>query len=83
MGISGMWVDDANTDKTDSYSLLNATLGFDMTFGKFSVLLSGGIDNFLDEIYVGFTNTNSANGRFYEAGAPRNYYLSLNLGYTF
>jgi iron complex outermembrane recepter protein len=83
MGISGMWVDDANTDQTDAYNLLNATLGFDMTFGKFNILLSGGIDNLLDEIYVGFTNTNSANGRFYEAGAPRNYYLSLNLGYTF
>lgn len=83
LGIDGMWVDDANSDKTEGYHLLNATLGFDMTFGKFNLLLSGGIDNIFDEIYVGFTNTNSANKRYYEAGAPRNYYLSLNLGYTF
>jgi len=32
-GISGLWVDDANTDKTEGYSLLNAVLGLDMKFG--------------------------------------------------
>jgi iron complex outermembrane receptor protein len=83
MGISGMWVDDANSDETDSYNLVNAVLGFDLNFGNFNILLSGGMDNILDVTYVGFTNTNSANGRFYEAGAPRNWYISLNLGYTF
>ena len=83
MGISGMWVDDANTAETDAYNLLNAVLGFDMTFGNFNILLSGGLDNIFDVTYVGFTNTNSANKRYYEAGAPRNFYLSLNLGYTF
>jgi iron complex outermembrane receptor protein len=83
MGIDGLWVDDANTDKTDAFNLLNAVLGFDMSFGSFSIMLSGGLDNIFDAVYVGFTNTNSANKRFYEAGAPRNYYLALNLGYTF
>ena len=82
-GISGLWVDDANTDKTNSYNLLNAVLGIDMKFGGFNVLLSGGVNNIFDEIYVGFTNTNSADKRFYEAGAPRDYFVTLNLGYTF
>jgi hypothetical protein len=54
-----------------------------MTFGKFNTLISVGIDNMFDEIYVGFTNTNSADKRFYEAGAPRNYFATINLGYTF
>jgi iron complex outermembrane receptor protein len=83
MGISGLWVDDANTDQTDGYDLINAVVGLDMKFGGFNILLSGGIDNIFDEIYVGFTNTNSANGRFYEAGAPRSYFVSVNFGYTF
>lgn len=83
MGISGMYVDDANTAKTDAYNLLNATLGLDMTFGKWSILLAGGIENITNLTYVGFTNTNSANHRYYEAGAPRNYYLTVNVGYTF
>ena len=83
MGISGLWVDDANTDKTDGYNLVNVNLGLDMRFGKFNIMLSGGVENIFNEIYVGFTNTNSANKRFYEAGAPRNYFLSVNLGYSF
>jgi len=83
MGISGLWVDDANSDKTDGYNLLNTVLGLDMNFGNFNMMVSGGVDNIFDEIYVGFTNTNSANKRFYEAGAPRNYFVTVNLGYMF
>jgi iron complex outermembrane receptor protein len=83
IGVSGLWVDDANTDKTSSYQLLNAVLGLDMEFGKFNILMSGSMNNMLDVLYVGFTNTNSAERRFYEAGEPRNYFVSLNLGYTF
>jgi len=82
-GISGLWVDDANTDETAPYNLLNSVLGVDMRFGKFSLLLSGGVNNIFDAVYVGFTNTNSSDKRFYEAGAPRDYFVSLNLGYTF
>lgn len=82
-GISGLWVDDANTDKTDGYSLLNALVGFDFKFGKFNAQLSGGVNNIFDAVYVGFTNTNSANKRYYEPGAPRDLFCTLNLGYTF
>lgn len=82
-GISGLWVDDANTDKTEAYQLLNSVLGVDMKFGKFNMLISGGVNNMLDVVYVGFTNTNSADRRFYEAGAPRNFFFSINLGYRF
>ncbi len=82
-GISGMYVDDENTDKTKGYNLLNGLLGIDLRFGKFNLMASGGVNNVFDEVYVGFTNTNSANKRFYEAGAPRDYFASVNLGYTF
>jgi iron complex outermembrane receptor protein len=82
-GISGMWVDDANSAKTNAYNLVNSTLGFDMKFGHFNFLVTGGVNNIFDEIYVGFTNTNSADKRYYEAGAPRDWFLSVNLGYTF
>ncbi|MEA3477099.1 MAG: TonB-dependent receptor [Bacteroidota bacterium] len=83
MGVSGLWVDDANSDQTDAYNLLNTVLGLDMNFGKLNILLSGSLNNMLDVVYVGFTNTNSADRRFYEAGEPRNYYVSLNIGYRF
>ncbi|GBD88180.1 vitamin B12 transporter BtuB [bacterium BMS3Abin03] len=83
MSVSGLWVDDANSDKTNAYNILNTVLGFDMLFGKFNLMISGGMNNITDLVYVGFTNTNSTTGRFYEAGEPRNYFGSLNLGYTF
>jgi iron complex outermembrane receptor protein len=82
-GVSGLWVNDANSAKTDAYNLLNTVLGFDMIFGDFNIMLSAGVNNIFDVVYVGFTNTNSANSRFYEAGEPRNYYGSLNIGYKF
>ena len=82
-GISGLWVDDANSDETAPYSLLNSVVGVDIRFGKFNLMFSGGVNNIFDAKYVGFTNTNSADKRFYEAGAPRDYFVSLNLGYRF
>jgi outer membrane receptor protein involved in Fe transport len=82
-GISGLWVDDANSDKTDAYNLLNGLVGLDLRFGKFNLMASGGVNNIFDVIYVGFINTNSVNQRFYEAGAPRDWFCSVNLGYTF
>jgi iron complex outermembrane receptor protein len=82
-GIGGMWVDDANSDETNGYNLFNVLAGMDLKFGKFNIMLSGGVNNLFDEVYVGFTNTNSANLRFYEAGAPRDWNCSINVGYTF
>ena len=81
--VSGMWVDDANSDKTESYSILNAGIGFDMLFGNFNLLISGGVNNISDKVYVGFININSSNGRYYEAGEPQSFYAGINLGYSF
>ena len=81
--ISGMFVNDANFDETEGYQILNSTLGLDMLWGGFNVLLSGGVNNIFDQSYVGFININSANGRFYEAGEPQSFFASLKFGYQF
>jgi iron complex outermembrane receptor protein len=81
--ISDMYVDDANSDKAEKYSLINLTLGFDMLFNRFNLLISGGMNNIADKKYVAFININSTSGRFYEGGEPRSYFLSVNLGYNF
>jgi len=81
--VSGMHVDDANSDKTDDYTTLNAGIGLDMVFGKFNLLLSGGVNNISDLVYAGFVNINSSNGQYYEAGEPRNFYGGINFGYAF
>ncbi|MGB5287606.1 MAG: TonB-dependent receptor [Ignavibacteriaceae bacterium] len=81
--VTGMWVDDANSDKTTDYTNLNAGIGFDMLFGNFNILISGGINNIADKVYVGFININSSNGRFYEPGEPQSFYGGINFGYAF
>jgi iron complex outermembrane recepter protein len=81
--VTGMYVDDANSDKTDSYQLVDPLLGIDANFGGVNVLLSGGVSNLFDETYVGFVNINSTSGEFYEAGSPRAYFVGLNIGSSF
>ncbi len=81
--VSGMYVDDANSELTSDYDVLNASLGLDFIFGKFDILASLGVNNIFDKTYVGFVNINSSDRRFYEAGEPRNFYGGINLGYSF
>jgi|WetSurSiteA1Bulk_404760.scaffolds.fasta_scaffold01404_3 iron complex outermembrane recepter protein len=87
--VSEMYVNDANyfseedPGKTESYTMLNAGIGLDMVFGKFNLLINGGVNNIADDVYVGFININSSNGSFYEAGEPRSFYGGINLGYAF
>lgn len=81
--ISGMYVDDANSAKTEGYTLLNTDAGATMAFGDFNIQASLGLSNILDQVYVGFININSANGQYYEAGEPFYWYAGFNLGYNF
>jgi iron complex outermembrane receptor protein len=86
--VSEMYVNDENyfeesNGRTEDYTTLNAGIGLDMVFGKFNLLLSGGVNNITDLVYAGFVNINSSNGRFYEAGEPRNFYGGINFGYAF
>lgn len=80
--VSGMYVNDKNSEKSDSYNLLNFLVGIDQRFGKFNIMLSSGINNIFDKHYVGFININSTSGRFYELGEPRTFFVNLNFGYT-
>ena len=79
--ISEMFVNDANSEQTNAYQILNSTLGFEMFLGNFNILLSGGINNILDKTYVGFININSVKGNFYEAGEPKTFFAALKLSY--
>ena len=83
LGISGVWVDDANSAKTDSYNLVNTLLGLNMKFGHFVFTLSGGVNNIFNRVYAGDSNLNSADKRFYDAGSPRDFTGAVNFGYSF
>ena len=77
-----MYVDDANSDQTDAYQVLNSNLGFEVFLDNFNILLSGGINNILNNTYVGFININSSSGRYYEVGEPQSFFVSLKLNYV-
>lgn len=81
--VSGMTVDDANSEKSKGYQVLNSTVGLDMVFGQFNVLATAGMNNMMDKTYAAFININSTRGEFYEAGEPRSYFLGLTAGYRF
>jgi iron complex outermembrane receptor protein len=80
---SGLYGDDANREKSESYALVDLTVGMDTTVGPLSLLASAGVNNVFDEIHVGFVNINSASREFYEAGEPRTWYAGLDLGHRF
>lgn len=80
--ISGLYTDDKNSEQSDAYNLWNFMLGLDYRLGYINLIVSGGINNIFNKKYVAFININSTQGRFYELGEPRIYFLNLNLAYN-
>ena len=78
---SKVYVDDANSDATDSYSVLNWHAGIRRTFGEWTMRGFVRIDNLTDEDYVGSVVVNAANDRFFEPAPGRTYYVGLSVGF--
>lgn len=77
--VSAMYVDDANSESADGFQVIGVTMGIEMNVKPFQIICSAGIHNLFDEQYVSFININSTDRRFYEAGAPRNYFTALKI----
>ncbi|RZU02305.1 TonB-dependent receptor family protein [Rivibacter subsaxonicus] len=71
-------VNDLNRDFAHGFATvaLRASQGFDLGAGGRIEALAR-IDNLFDRVYAGSVIVNEANSRFFEPGAPRNYYLGL------
>ena len=80
---SKVFVNDANTDFADAYSVFNIRAGFnqDVSNWKFSEYLR--VENIFDKEYIGSVKINDSNLRFFEASPTRNYLLGLNATYKF
>jgi iron complex outermembrane receptor protein len=73
-------LNDGNTEYADEYLLLGGRLGYRTTFGEtlpFEVF--AGVDNGTDRRYSLGNDLNAVGGRYYNAAAPANYYVGLNL----
>lgn len=87
--VEGMFTDDGNSAKTESYILLNTGLGMEVTVDNFNLIANAGLGNLTDKKYVAYININADPDRavdrrtYYESGAPKNFFAGLNLGYIF
>ena len=77
----GFWVDDLNSEKTAGFSLVGLRAGIGLRFGGFFADVEAGTENLFDETYAAYATVNSADRRFYNAGAPRGFYGVVNIGY--
>ncbi|MGH2575112.1 MAG: TonB-dependent receptor domain-containing protein, partial [Ignavibacteria bacterium] len=82
--VDRMFVNDRNDEKTEKYNLFNAQIGINMQIKNFTLLAYGGLNNIANKKYVSFIQINSDDRReFYEAGAPRNFFGGITIGYIF
>lgn len=72
-------VTDANTVFAGSYHLVQAKAGWEQRVGKTRLGFYAGIDNLLNKKYSLGNDLNAVGSRYYNAAAPRNYYMGLNL----
>jgi len=76
--VSRLPLNDANTDYAYAYNLLMAKISHTIQCKKLAVNLSAGIDNILNEKYSSGNDLNAFGGRYYNAAAPRNYFVGVN-----
>jgi iron complex outermembrane recepter protein len=81
---SASMANDSNTQAAPRYALVNlrASQRYALTDG-FTLELLARLDNAFDRVYAGSLIVNDANGRFFEAGAPRSALLSLRIARKF
>lgn len=75
-------LNDANSAYAHSYNLLQAKAGWEHTFSrKFRLQLYAGADNILNVKYSLGDDLNAIGNRYYNAAAPRNYYVGFDVVY--
>ena len=76
-------IDDGNTLYASSYFLLRSKVGYHFKWDWLEIDLFTGINNLTNTKYSSMLQINSAFGRFYYPGTPRNYYggLSVKVGF--
>jgi iron complex outermembrane receptor protein len=75
-------LNDASTAWAPGYNLLQAKAGWHHTFSpKGRLEVYAGADNLLNEKYSLGDDFNAVGGRYYNAAAPRNYYVGMSVFY--
>lgn len=77
---SAIYLNDANTAKSEGYQLLGSRVGWSWKWNKENSLqVYVGADNIFDEKYSLGNDINAAAGRYYNAAAGRNFYFGIRV----
>ncbi|WP_321344045.1 TonB-dependent receptor domain-containing protein [uncultured Draconibacterium sp.] len=82
-----MPVDDANSTFSDAFGLTNVEISYKGKKGNFKFDVRGGVQNIFDIHYASMLAVNAPSfggnpPRYYYPGNPRNFYLSILIGFT-
>lgn len=77
--VGAYWANDANTDRVEAFTVLDATAGFDTRLGGCDAQAFASVRNLGDELYAASVFINGAGGRYLEPGLGRNVVVGLTL----
>lgn len=75
-GSASVPLNDANTASADPYHLLGFRLRFTVPFAKGNMQADAGVENLLNQTYSLGNDVNGFGGRYYNAAAGRNFYIT-------
>ena len=79
--VDDFYVNNANSEENDAYTVLNLRMGYQMTMGNTHIAPFVGIQNIADDGYNGLTRLNALGGRFFEPSAGINAYGGVTVTY--
>jgi iron complex outermembrane receptor protein len=74
-----MFVNDANSESSPGYAILNARLITRAAMGLSGAEVTFGAQNIFDTKYISSVSVNAAGGKFYEPGSQRSVYIGVSL----
>jgi len=74
-------LNDANSDYASSYHLIGAQLGYEKMLHQVGFKIVAGIENLLGQKYSLGNDINGFGGRYFNAAAGRNYFVSASLNF--
>ena len=75
-------LNDANSDYASAYHLVRLQLGHEKMFHQAGFKIVAGVENLLDQKYSLGNDINGFGGRYFNAAAGRNYYLTASLNFS-
>ena len=79
--IGNRYADDANTVEVASQTVTNLRIGRTISRSRYNTHLVIGVENLFNEEYLDNLRINARNGRYYEPGAERRLYASIDFSW--